>query len=202
MKFLQKNFILKVKTGLKENLEEPLTKFQAAQGELFYCTDTQELFIASHDGGHDDFEFLILNQDTIQISDADGTATDIRDDIGTVQDSNVLGYYKDFVTNKILFNSKIGSNNNIEDGGIGWSGNTPFVYKDGVRQDILIGIDIRQEIDNTIIFHPFESAATFFIHSGDSEQKSGILPIIQGYSNSTIGAVQVPERISGGVYNA
>lgn len=63
MDFENKQFQIVVKQGLKDNLEDLFNVKTARRGELFYTTDTKELFIADADGG-DSPNFVRLAQST------------------------------------------------------------------------------------------------------------------------------------------
>jgi hypothetical protein len=78
MKFLQKPFTLQVKHGLKDDLDDLFVKSTAVKGELYYATDTKELFIASHDGGHDDFEFVLVTIDSSSLTITESQISDLK----------------------------------------------------------------------------------------------------------------------------
>ena len=136
-----------------------------------------------------------------QISDVDPSMHADRTDMGYTQDSNPSGYYKDLLSNKKLLHVVIGRNDTEENGAIGFEDGRPFYYKDGREQDVLIGIDIQESVNNSINYFPFESALTFRIHSGDSVE-TGLngVPLVQGYINASMGAYPADEVLFGGTF--
>lgn len=136
-----------------------------------------------------------------QIADIEESMLDDRIDLGAAVGTNPNGYYRDYLTNKTLYHSSIGVNDTSIDGGLGYEDGRPFYWKSNRKQDVLIGIDIRESENSSISYYPFESNYAFFIHSGDTHSV-GVdgIPIIQSYVNVSMGAHGQNEIIDGGSF--
>lgn len=133
-------------------------------------------------------------------------ATDLGvPDIGAIQSSNRSGYGQEYISDKRISNSSIGSNAETVDGGVrfnetGLEGEPSLqTYYGSAWNNIVAGFNFK-EVDAVLEHTPIGYVLRIAVFSGNSDLLGlNGLPIVQGYKVS-MGAYPVPAQINGGTF--
>ena len=137
----------------------------------------------------------------ISVEDLQYSLHDERTDIGSVQGSNLLGYYRHDILDKVLDHCVIGWSDREEDGSVRVNGSDLEIYLAGRWRVLLAGVALSQrDSDHALVFAPEDSILTIETHTGDSvETGTNGRPLVQGYQAS-MGSNPPKEVISGGTF--
>lgn len=109
------------------------------------------------------------------------------------------GYSATYITDKTIYNSAIGGNNNTDEGGIRVSSSTYQAYLNGVWNDIVLGFRFREDENGAyeLEHRPIGFDWWIEVMSGNSDDLGlNGLPLAQQYSVS-MGAYPVHQQIQG-----
>ena len=129
-------------------------------------------------------------------------------DIGAIQDSNLDGYGKDYISEKTLSDVSIKGNSNTIEGGIRTIFSTSLnrriaqYYLNGEWQTALTGVNIETDNHETpvdIEFTDFEPYKLSLITGNNDTKDANGTPVVQNMKTD-IGAIQTPLEINGGTF--
>lgn len=160
-------------------------------GDMFYATDEER--------------FLIYDGTAFQMASplfaVKLTAPNIGADYPVVESDDPNGYYREFITNKTLYNSAIGGSDQTTEGGVRLSSGEIQFYLDGEWKTIVTGIRIREDDGGGIFleFRPTGSDLWINATNGNSDQLDPAgNPVVWG-QKADIGAYSSPPIIGGRV---
>lgn len=188
-------------------LSGQLDYYQAAPDAFSITYDTEANIIASTPTA----SLVAVSTDTKRIFVGNGTnwlvgsgyfATDAGvTDVGFQRSSNRSGYGQEYVSDKLLANCYVGSNNDARSGAIkvDLSTNLMYVYLSSSWQPIVSNLTL-YETTGVLRHNPIGYTTHINAHSGNSTEVglNGV-PLVQGYVVS-IGAYPVVPTIDGGSF--
>lgn len=167
-----------------------------AQGQLAFATDTLELYISNGDNTWNKQPFKFVLEPAAP-------------DMGYTQDSSVIGYGDDYVSDKLLANVDIGNSADTSHASANRmpirASNGQFqVYANSQWNNIVVGFTFRMDssFGYTLEYLPTGFTDYIEIMSGNSLNNLGLngLPIYQNYKSS-VGAYPYPVQIQGRSFN-